>query len=115
MVKTIFLDLDDTILDFQTAERRAISETLRRFHIDPTPAVTARSHELNYPSSHCTTNTHIRYNPRSHEGNDDSIYTAKHDLIVSIHVPTRGTTQVVFCVDPYYQGFNPRSHEGNDT
>ena len=47
MIKTIFLDLDDTILDFQTAERRAISETLRRFHIDPAPAVTARYHELN--------------------------------------------------------------------
>ena len=47
MVKTIFLDLDDTILDFQRAERRAISQTLRRFQIDPTPAVVDRYHQLN--------------------------------------------------------------------
>ena len=47
MVKSIFLDLDDTILDFRRAERRAISETLRRFGIDPTPAVVDRYHELN--------------------------------------------------------------------
>ena len=47
MVKTIFLDLDDTILDFQAAERRAISETLRQFHIDPTAAVVARYHAIN--------------------------------------------------------------------
>ena len=47
MVKSIFLDLDDTILDFQAAERRAISETLRRFHIDPTAAVVARYHAIN--------------------------------------------------------------------
>ena len=47
MVKSIFLDLDDTILDFRRAERRAISETLRQFGIDPTPAVVDRYHELN--------------------------------------------------------------------
>ena len=47
MVETIFLDLDDTILDFQAAERRAISETLRRFRMEPTAAVVARYHELN--------------------------------------------------------------------
>ena len=47
MVKTIFLDLDDTILDFQAAERQAISRTLGMFSIDPTSAVVARYHELN--------------------------------------------------------------------
>ena len=47
MVKTVFLDLDDTILDFGRAERRAISLTLRRFHVDPTPEVVSRYHELN--------------------------------------------------------------------
>ena len=47
MLKTIFLDLDDTILDFRGAERRAVSETLRCFGIDPTPALTERYHALN--------------------------------------------------------------------
>ena len=47
MVKSIFLDLDDTILDFQKAEKRAISETLRSFGIEPTAAVVERYHQLN--------------------------------------------------------------------
>ena len=47
MVKTVLLDLDDTILDFQRAERQALSKTLRHFHIDPTPAVLDRYHVLN--------------------------------------------------------------------
>ena len=47
MLRSIFLDLDDTILDFRWAERRAVTKTLRRFGIDPTPAVVERYHELN--------------------------------------------------------------------
>ena len=47
MVKTVFLDLDDTILDFHQAEKQALSRTLRQFDIDPTPAVLDRYHELN--------------------------------------------------------------------
>lgn len=47
MIKTIFLDLDDTILDFRWAERRAVSDTLRQFRIDPAPAVVERYHEIN--------------------------------------------------------------------
>ena len=45
MVKSIFLDLDDTILDFQKAEKRAISETLRSFGIEPTAAVVEVQHD----------------------------------------------------------------------
>lgn len=47
VVKTIFLDLDDTLLDFQRAERQALSRTLRHFQIDPAPAVLDRYHEIN--------------------------------------------------------------------
>ena len=36
MLKTIFLDLDDTLLDFRRAEQQALSRTLRHFAIDPT-------------------------------------------------------------------------------
>ena len=47
MVKTVFLDLDDTILDFHQAEKQALSRTLRQFDIDPTPAVLDRYHVIN--------------------------------------------------------------------
>ena len=43
----IFLDLDDTILDFRRAERQALSRTLEHFRVDPAPAVLDRYHELN--------------------------------------------------------------------
>lgn len=35
MVKTIFFDLDDTILDFKLSERIALSKTLRELGITP--------------------------------------------------------------------------------
>ena len=38
-MRFIFLDLDDTILDFHRAERQALSRTLEHFHVDPAPAV----------------------------------------------------------------------------
>lgn len=46
-MRFIFLDLDDTILDFRQAERQALSRTLGHFHVDPTPAVLDRYHALN--------------------------------------------------------------------
>ena len=39
---------------------------------------------------------------------------SKDFVIVSIHVPTRGTTGVEKNEWIVIQGFNPRSHEGND-
>ena len=42
MVEYIFLDLDDTILDFGRQEHYAITRTLREFGIDPTAEVVAR-------------------------------------------------------------------------
>ena len=46
-MRYIFLDLDDTILDFRRAERQALSRTLEHFRVDPAPAVLDRYHELN--------------------------------------------------------------------
>ena len=47
MIEYLFLDLDDTIMDFHQAERVAISATLRDFGIDPTQAVLSRYHAIN--------------------------------------------------------------------
>ena len=47
MVEFLFLDLDDTILDFHKAERIALSKTLRSFGIEPTEHVLGRYHVLN--------------------------------------------------------------------
>ena len=46
-MRAIFLDLDDTILDFHRAERQALSRTLEHFRVAPAPAVLDRYHELN--------------------------------------------------------------------
>ena len=51
MIEFLFLDLDDTILDFHRAERVALSKTLIHFGIDPTEHVQiGKSTRLN--SSH---------------------------------------------------------------
>lgn len=47
MVKHIFLDLDDTLLDFLAAERAAISETLIHFGFEPSEATILRYSEIN--------------------------------------------------------------------
>ena len=47
MMEYLFLDLDDTILDFHKAERIALSKTLRDFGLEPTEAVLSRYHEIN--------------------------------------------------------------------
>ena len=47
MIKTVFLDLDDTLLDFHRSEAVAISETLSGFGIEPTEAVKKRYSEIN--------------------------------------------------------------------
>ena len=41
MFDILFLDLDDTILDFKKAERIAISATIRDFGVEPTEEVLA--------------------------------------------------------------------------
>lgn len=47
MVEFLFLDLDDTILDFHKAERIALSKTLRSFGLEPTDSVLARYSQIN--------------------------------------------------------------------
>ena len=47
MMEFLFLDLDDTILDFHKAERIALSKTLADFGLEPTEEVLARYHVIN--------------------------------------------------------------------
>ena len=47
MVEYLFLDLDDTILDFHKAERIAIRKTIRDFGVEPTEEILARYHVIN--------------------------------------------------------------------
>ncbi len=47
MIEFLFLDLDDTILDFHKAERIALSKTLRDFGLEPTEEVLNLYHHIN--------------------------------------------------------------------
>jgi len=47
MVEFLFLDLDDTILDFHKAEHIALSKTLRFFGLDPEETVLSRYSRIN--------------------------------------------------------------------
>ena len=47
MIEFLFLDLDDTILDFHKAEHLALSKTLRQFGLEPTEEVMSRYSEIN--------------------------------------------------------------------
>ena len=47
MMEFLFLDLDDTILDFKKAEYIAIGKTIADFGVEPTDAVRHRYHEIN--------------------------------------------------------------------
>ncbi|MGM9589953.1 MAG: YjjG family noncanonical pyrimidine nucleotidase [Faecousia sp.] len=47
MIEFLFLDLDDTILDFHKAERLAISRTVREFGVEPTEDILRLYHGIN--------------------------------------------------------------------
>ena len=47
MFEILFIDLDDTILDFHKAERLGISKTIRDFGVEPTEEVLALYHDIN--------------------------------------------------------------------
>lgn len=47
MIRNVFLDLDDTVLDFQKGERLAIAYALRDFGIEPTESCIDRYIEIN--------------------------------------------------------------------
>ena len=47
MIEFLFLDLDDTILDFHKAERIALSKTIRDFGVEPSEEVLELYHGIN--------------------------------------------------------------------
>lgn len=47
MIETIFLDLDDTILDFTRGEAHALTRALTEMGVEPSPAILARYHAIN--------------------------------------------------------------------
>ena len=47
MIKFVFLDLDDTLLDFHKAEKAALSTALTHFGISPEENILDRYHEIN--------------------------------------------------------------------
>ena len=47
MFEFLFIDLDDTILDFQKAEHIALQRSLAEFGVTPTEAVCARYTQIN--------------------------------------------------------------------
>ena len=47
MIEFLFLDLDDTILDFHKAERIALSKTIQDFGVEPTEEVLTLYHGIN--------------------------------------------------------------------
>ena len=47
MIKNIFFDLDDTLLDFHMAEKVALTKTLLHFDIEPKDEILERYSELN--------------------------------------------------------------------
>ena len=47
MIEFLFIDLDDTILDFKMAERIAATKTIRSFGAEPTEEVLHRYHLIN--------------------------------------------------------------------
>ena len=47
MIEFLFLDLDDTILDFKLAEHKALQASLREFGIEPTDAICSRYSQIN--------------------------------------------------------------------
>ena len=46
-IEFLFLDLDDTILDFKMAERVAIGKTISQFGVEPTEEIRELYHEIN--------------------------------------------------------------------
>ena len=61
-----------------------------------------------------TMDTITDFNPRSHEGSDDSVPERFKKKSISIHAPTRGATDKPDKPEKGDKDFNPRSHEGSD-
>lgn len=46
MIKTVLLDLDDTILDFKMSERVALTKTLNELSIEPTEEIIKKIQQI---------------------------------------------------------------------
>ena len=126
---------DSKIVSIHVPTRGTTSRLFRRRSISH--SFNPRSHEGNDRGSLRKRKIRLRFNPRSHEGNDDlkscrkraislvsihvptrgttlSPWTWCDNYDVSIHVPTRGTTRMRYTKQNRKDCFNPRSHEGND-
>ena len=94
-----------------------------------------RAHEGHDSVSRTGSGNRDDFNPRAHEGHDAAAAEQGISLLISIHVPTRGTTMVRSAliarikfqstcprgarrthahVHGYPLNFNPRAHEGHD-
>ena len=73
-----------------------------------------RSHVGNDLVYCCRCGNHLNFNPRSHVGNDAGSVSILRRNIISIHVPTWGTTLLLPFLLSLQWNFNPRSHVGND-
>ena len=51
MIKTVLLDLDDTILDFKMSERVALTKTLNELSIEPTEEIIKKYSKYNISQS----------------------------------------------------------------
>ena len=83
-------------------------------------------HFLNYqsfnPRTHAGCDTkkescaklRLCFNPRTHAGCDKKFPDGFHQIIVSIHAPTQGATQLPLQVLQDIVRFNPRTHAGCD-
>lgn len=50
MIKTVLLDLDDTILDFKMSERVALTKTLNELSIEPTEEIIKNTANITFLS-----------------------------------------------------------------
>ena len=50
MIKTVLLDLDDTILDFKMSERVALTKTLNELSIEPTEEIIKKYRNITFLS-----------------------------------------------------------------
>ena len=72
-----------------------------------------RAHEGHDTKNYVSSTLTLDFNPRAHEGHDTHSQRSSDPPLISIHVPTRGTTRCRGGSDNVAD-FNPRAHEGHD-
>ena len=99
---------------FQSTLPREERRTCRPEQICTFTDFNPRSHERSDAFQFRASSALLYFNPRSHERSDWHITKRRKFLIISIHAPTRGATDVSVLIlnNEFY--FNPRSHERSD-